>query len=207
MARRGSAPGVDRLTCVRASSDLARCSAANPAATVSKVSSGARARVRPASGGRDRRAGAANLAATAGVSDDALAAARLRRAAARPSPPTASAAAQHAATRCAARQPLGQRHRRRRRRPAPVRATATVGTHHCAALNQSSVHQALRSVSGTLRSSSSSQTAACAVGGRAPVAARRQRAAGRDLRPVRQGRALELAGLEKAVQEHPQPAA
>src|SRR3569623_1897665 len=40
-----------------------------------------------------------------------------------------------------------------------------------------------------------------AVGRRAPVAARRQRAAGRYLRPVGDGRALELADREEAEQE------
>ena len=44
-----------------------------------------------------------------------------------------------------------------------------------------------------------------AVRRRAPVAARRQRAAGAHLRSVRHGRALELAEREEAAQEHLQP--
>src|ERR1700730_8037350 len=43
------------------------------------------------------------------------------------------------------------------------------------------------------------------VGGGAPVAARREGAAGRDFRAVGQGRPLELAELEEAVEEDPQP--
>ena len=45
-----------------------------------------------------------------------------------------------------------------------------------------------------------------AVGGCAPVAARRQRAAGRDLRAVRHGGALELAEAEEALEEDAEPA-
>src|SRR5512135_2728703 len=46
-----------------------------------------------------------------------------------------------------------------------------------------------------------------AVGGRAPVAARRERAAGADLGAVGQRAALELAALEETLQEHAEPLA
>src|SRR5215472_14972213 len=44
------------------------------------------------------------------------------------------------------------------------------------------------------------------IGGRAPVAAWRQRAARRNLRAVGQCGSLELAQFEEAIEEHPQPA-
>src|ERR1700733_11877699 len=44
-----------------------------------------------------------------------------------------------------------------------------------------------------------------AVRGRTPVAARRQGAAGEDLRPVRHGGAFELARCKETPQKHSQP--
>src|SRR5208282_5723748 len=38
-----------------------------------------------------------------------------------------------------------------------------------------------------------------------PISARRERAAGADFWPVREGRALELAELEEAIEEHVEP--
>ena len=61
---------------------------------------------------------------------------------------------------------------------------------------QKRVRAAFAYASGTFSARSASQTAALRVGGRAPVAARRERAAGRHLRPVGQRRALELVGEE-----------
>src|ERR1035438_7655936 len=43
------------------------------------------------------------------------------------------------------------------------------------------------------------------IAGSAPIAAGRERAAGADLRAVRDGRALELADLKEAIHEHLQP--
>ena len=60
-------------------------------------------------------------------------------------------------------------------------------------------------LSGTLRSSSSSHTRALPSDGGAPVAARRQRSAGRHLGSVGHGGPLELAEAEKALHEDLQP--
>ena len=82
------------------------------------------------------------------------------------------------------------------------RGLALAGVAHLRSGGQRPPH---RSSAAPPLSNSSSQVVALPSLGRAPVAAGRQRATGADLRCVRDRRALELAGLEEAVQEDPQP--